>query len=192
MKQLHTFDEVFDSQKAFRGLLEAMANPGRTFDISLQKAKLFGDEPAMLVLAMTLLDASVSFCAPENPDLTEQILLLTHARPVSAETADYLFISDGEQLSSMIQKAKDGTLENPHTSATVIVNVSDNKEGQPVYISGPGVAGRMEINVAEDIAEAVALRDKQEYEYPKGIDYIFLLPESQVLCVPRLVKMEVC
>ena len=33
-------------------------------------------------------------------------------------------------------------------------------------------------------------RDAQEYEYPQGIDFIFLLPESELLCIPRLVRME--
>lgn len=54
MKQLHTFDEVFDSQKVFRCLLETMANPGRRCVIREQSQKLFGENPELLAAAMTL------------------------------------------------------------------------------------------------------------------------------------------
>ncbi len=192
MKQLHTFDEVFDAQKVFRRLLEAMANPGRQCDIRLQSEKLFGEAPDMLALAMTLLDASVSFCAPENPVLTEQIILLTHAKSVSPEQADYLFISSGDLLPTIIETAKKGTLENPHASATCIVKIPDGQTEQQVLLSGPGVDGQTGATVPCDIMQAIGLRDAQEYEYPQGIDYIFLLPESKLLCIPRLVRMEEC
>ncbi len=192
MKQLHMFDEVFDSQKVFRRLLEAMANPGRRCSIQLQSEKLFGDDPAVLAVAMTLLDAGVSFCALENPTLTEQILLLTHAKPVSLEQADYLFVSSVDQLPMIVESAKEGTLENPHASATLIVGLPDVQGEQEVRLSGPGVDGQLTTTLPNALAEAVRLRDEQEYEYPQGIDYIFLLPESDLLCIPRLVKMEEC
>lgn len=192
MKQLHTFDEVFDSQKVFRRLLEAMANPGRRCSIRLQSEKLFGDAPAMLAVAMTLLDASVSFCAPENPTLTEQILLLTHAKPVSPEEADYLFVSSVDQLPAIIENAKEGTLENPHASATIVFQSPSGQTGQKILLSGPGVDGQLITTLPNVLAEAVRLRDEQDYEYPQGIDYIFLLPESELLCIPRLVRMEAC
>ena len=89
MKQLHTFDEVFDSQKVFRKALEVLSNPGRTLSIAEQSEKLYGQQPGLLALAMTLLDASVSFCAPDDAELTEQILLHTHAAPVDAQEAEF-------------------------------------------------------------------------------------------------------
>lgn len=192
MKQLHTFDEVFDSQKVFRRLLEAMANPGRRCSIRHQREKLFGDAPDMLAIAMTLLDAGVCFCAPENPALTEQIILLTHAKPVSSEQADYLFVSSADQLSAIVKSAKSGTLENPHNSATIVVQIPDGQMEQEILLSGPGVNGQMAVTAPAVIAQAVRLRNTQEYEYPEGIDYIFLLPESEILCIPRLVRMEAC
>ena len=192
MKQLHTFDEVFDSQKVFRHLLEAMANPGRRCDIRSQSEKLFGDDPDMLAVAMTLLDAGVSFCAPHNPALTEQIVLLTHAKSVPLEQADYVFLSAQDQLPGMLASAKRGTLENPHTSATLIVKVPEGQAGEQVLLSGPGVDGLAAAVVPSDVKQAVALRDRQDYDYPHGIDFIFLLPESELLCIPRLVRMEEC
>ena len=192
MKQLHTFDEVLDSQKVFRRLLDAMANPGRRCGIRQQSEKLFGGEAEFLALAMTLLDASVSFCVPENPELTEQIILLTHARPAPVEQADYLFVTRAEQLAQMIESVKEGTLENPHSSATLLVKVPQGQPERAVLISGPGVDGQAEISVPPAVMDAARLRDQQEYEYPQGIDLIFLLPAGELLCLPRLVRMEEC
>ena len=56
MNTLHNFDEVFDTQRVFRKLLEAMSNPGRIVSVSEEKDRLFGDFPSFLAVAMTLID----------------------------------------------------------------------------------------------------------------------------------------
>ena len=40
MNTLHNFDEVFDTQRVFRKLLEAMSNPGRIVSVSEEKDRL--------------------------------------------------------------------------------------------------------------------------------------------------------
>lgn len=189
MKQLHTFDEVFDSQKVFRACLEAISNPGRTLSIAAQSAKLYGAQPGLLALAMTLLDASVSFCAPDDAELTEQILLHTHAAPVKMEEADFLFCTRAENLAACIEAAKCGTLADPHTGATILVRVPQ-EESVRVRLSGPGVDGALETEVPRDVLAAIRTRNAQAYEYPQGVDFFFLLPGDAILAIPRLVRME--
>ena len=75
MKQLHTFHEVYDSQKTFRLILEGMANPGRKLSLAETAGKLYGSSPEMLAAAMTLCDSSVSFCCVGDRELAEQIKL---------------------------------------------------------------------------------------------------------------------
>lgn len=192
MKQLHTFDEVKDSQKVFRRLLDAMANPGRVCEIGEQSAKLFGKNPNQLALAMTLLDGSVSFCAPGNPELEEQIVLLTHAKKKEAAEADYLFAAARDGLGELIGQVREGTLEDPHTSATLILSVESTAADACVELSGPGVDGTLSMKVPAEVLHAISLRDQQEYEFPKGTDDIFVLPGSRILCIPRMVKMREC
>lgn len=190
MKQLHTFDEVFDSQKVFRSLLDTMANPGRRCSVGDAVQKLFGDEPGLLAAAMTLLDGSVSFSTFGNGPLDEQIVLLTHGKKETPGEADFLFVTNPNLLSEAVCSAKKGTLEDPHASATILVKVPEGEGEQTVWISGPGVDGRMGEAVPKTVFEAVRLREEQEYEYPQGIDFIFLLPGGTLLCIPRLVKLE--
>lgn len=190
MKQLYTFDEVFDSQKVFRYMLDAMSNPGRRCMLSDESAKMFGDYPAMLTAAMTLLDGSVSFYAGGNEELEEAIVLLTHAKKQSMGEADYLFIPDHMEMKKVIAEAKCGTLESPHTSATVIIQIPDQDPACEISLQGPGVDGCLRLQVPVSLVQAVKLRDEQEYEYPQGIDLMFLLPGEELMCIPRLVKME--
>ena len=174
MKQLHTFDEVFDSQKVFRKALEVLSNPGRTLSIAEQSEKLYGEQPGLLALAMTLLDASVSFCAPDDAELTEQILLHTHAAPVDAQEADFLFCTRAQNLAACIEAAKCGTLADPHTGATILVRVPQEES----------------VREPRDVLAAIRTRNAQAYEYPQGVDFFFLLPGDAILAIPRLVRME--
>ena len=61
MKKLHSFDEVFDGQKVFRKVLEAMSNPGRRVFIAEQSEKMYSDGKVFLAIGMTLLDNEVTF-----------------------------------------------------------------------------------------------------------------------------------
>ena len=127
MKQLHTFDDIFDTQKTFRLLLDAMANPSRVVSIQEGAEKLYGSKREMLTLAMTLLDKNTGFYTFGHTELDEQILLLTHAEKKTLEEADYVFVTEEEHLPEAFAKAKRGTLENPHTSATLIIGCSGKR-----------------------------------------------------------------
>lgn len=106
MKQLHTFDDIFDTQKTFRLLLDAMANPSRVVSIQEGAEKLYGSKPEMLTLAMTLLDKNTGFYTFGHTELDEQILLLTHAEKKTLEEADYVFVTEEEHLPESLCKGK--------------------------------------------------------------------------------------
>lgn len=52
MKKLHSFDEVFDGQKVFRLVLEAMSNPGRKVSISEKAEKCMATIKLFLLLQL--------------------------------------------------------------------------------------------------------------------------------------------
>ena len=190
IRKKHSFDEVFDAQKVFRLLLTAMSNPTRVVYIKKFADKLFGASPQLLALAFTLLDNEVSFVVCGCQTLAEDISILTLSEKVSAEQADYLFVTDPSLLETAIAAAKCGTPEDPHESATVII-----KDGgaacHKIKLSGPGIDGTAELLATETVNNALDLRDIQGYEYPQGIDLIIVSENGEMFAVPRLVKKEV-
>lgn len=190
MKKLHNFHEVYDGQAVFRKVLEAMANPGRRVSIAAQAEKLYGENPVFLALAMTLLDNEVGFFVCKNKKLVEDIALLTLSNETSPEEADFIFVETEEQLTQVFKKAKCGTLADPQKSATLIIKVSAVSD-VTWNIFGAGVDGTMTLQVPEIAERAMELRKQQEYEYPQGVDMIFITDDGEMFCIPRLVmKME--
>lgn len=186
MKKLHSFDEVFDGQKVFRKLLEAMSNPGRSVSIAEQAEKMYGKNKTALALAMTLLDNEVSFCAWNNQELSENISLLTLSGATALEEADFIFVEKAEDLPEVIQNAKCGTLEDPQKSATIIMEAEENGTiTKSLY--GAGIDGILQLEMPDAAVKAMELRKQQNYEYPQGIDMIFVTDSGNLFCIPRLV-----
>lgn len=184
MKELHTFDETFDSQKIFRVILEAMANPTRRLSVAEFIPKLFGSEPAMLAAAMTLLDNEVSFCA-DNAELAENTALLTHSPEVKCEDADFIFVTEPAGIKKAVEQAKCGTLSDPHRSATIIVKCGENATDS-FELYGAGIDGTVKAELPNEVTAAINARDEQHYEYPQGIDFVFIDEKGGLFCIPRL------
>jgi len=189
MKRIHSFDEVLDAQKVFRLVLRAMANPATAVDIGEAAARLYGAAPELLAVAMTLLDNEVGFSACGDDALAGRIISLTLAREESLENADFIFVSDTRHLKDAIQRAKCGTLSDPHKSATLVVGIDDGK-GATLRLAGPGIRGAAEIRTSKAVEEALGIRDAQGYEYPQGIDFIFVTGNGALFAVPRLTSRE--
>jgi len=182
----HNFDLVFSSQKVFRLILEAMSNPTRIVSIRQCASSLFGDQPTLLALAITLLDNEVSFNTCDNHSLTAEIESLTLTKKAGLEYADYVFVSNPNKIKDVIEKLKHGTLADPHKSATVIIR-NDGDSDCLIKLSGPGIDGQAEVWVSKTVSETMQLRDEQNYEYPQGIDMIFVSSKGDLLAIPRLV-----
>ena len=186
----HNFDEVFDGQKMFRLILEAMSNPGRVVNIKEYTNKLFGDCAEFLAVAMTLLDNEVSFNADEMESFSNEIVSLTLAKQEKVELADFIFVCDLKDIRGVIESAKYGSLSDPHKSATVIIQ-NNGSPSCSLTLSGPGIKGHIKVQTSQTIEIAIALRDMQCYEYPQGIDFLFISDEGELLAIPRLTRMEV-
>ena len=184
----HSFDTVFDSQKVFRLILEAMSNPTRAVNIKEYADKLYGNYPVILAVAMTLLDNEVSFNTCENRQLSDEIALLTLAKRETVDAADFIFVCDADDIKNVIENAKCGTLSDPHKSATVIIRNDDDPSCR-MTLYGPGIDGHKEIQTTRTVKGALALRDAQNYEYPQGIDLLFISGKGELFAIPRLVGL---
>lgn len=190
LSKKHSFDEVFDSQKMYRLILTAMSNPTREVGIKESADKLFGDHPVMYAIAMTLLDNEVSFSCCENHALSNELISLTLSRCEQIEKADYIFVTDASMLETAIGRAKCGTLRDPHKSATIIVKNMGSRQC-PIRLYGPGIKGVEEFRTTDIVKNALEIRDSQFYEYPQGIDFIFVSENGELFALPRLIGREV-
>ena len=189
LSKKHSFDAVFDSQKMFRLILDALSNPARIVDISEYAAKLSGGRPAFLAVAVTLLDNEVSFNTCGEDELSDEIASLTLARKDEIESADFVFVSCPDDIENVIENMKCGTLSDPHKSATAIIR----NEGAPacrMKLSGPGIDGHAAVHATRTIEYAVMSRDARNYEYPRGIDMLFVSDNGELFAIPRLTRME--
>jgi alpha-D-ribose 1-methylphosphonate 5-triphosphate synthase subunit PhnH len=186
LSKKHNFDGVFDSQKVFRLILEAMSNPSRVVNIIEYAHKLFGENSVFLAIAMTLLDNEVSFNTFENHALSDEIASFTFAKKDTTENSDFIFISDLSHMECAIKKAKCGTLADPHKNATVIIQ-NNGKSAFRLMLSGPGINGQTEVMITQTVKDAITIRDAQNYEYPQGIDMIFASSNGELLSIPRLI-----
>ena len=189
LSRKHSFHEVFDSQSVFRLTLEAVSNPARTVSIKPYADKLFGGSTAMLALAMTLLDNETGFNVWGNPTLAQDIVSLTLAKESPIDAADFVFVCGADALEQIIQSAKCGTLADPHRGATVIVKDDGATDGR-LTLYGPGIDGQVSVGVSPTVQTALRLRDAQYYEYPQGIDFIFVTGGGTLFAIPRLVRWE--
>ena len=189
MKKIHSFDEVHDSQQMFRLVLQAMANPLQKVDINAYADKLYGADKSFLAIAFTLLDNEVTFWTFENNMLDGSIQSLTLSEKANCAEADFIFADSGEKLLYAIENAKCGTPADPHKSATVIASISSNENGT-LTMTGPGIDKALTLKTDPLVIDAVNARDKMGFEYPQGVDLIFVDGRDHLFAIPRLTKKE--
>ena len=194
MSSDHAFDLVFDCQRAFRRLLDAMARPGRVFSIREAIEKLDRAQAELYAAALTLLDNRCRFYVHQDAALAEALWEMTYAVLSPADQADYLFVPLGSDMEAarrdLLPRAKTGTLAEPHKSATFFVSVPCLTGKSSATLLGPGVDGRMRVELPDEVRLWVQARNSLLAEPPCGIELYFLTPAGDVLCIPRKVKME--
>ena len=185
----HNFDEVFDSQALFRLILKAISNPMQKVTIKEFTDKMKMDNSDFLAVALTLLDNEVSFNTCENRQLSDEIISLTLSSRETLEQADYIFVDNSDDMQRSIENAKCGTLINPHKSATIIVKIPNGEKA--ITLKGPGIDGNITLTTSSLVDIALQIRDNRFFEYPEGIDFIFIDEDYNLFCIPRLAKKEV-
>ncbi|MCZ2259165.1 phosphonate C-P lyase system protein PhnH [Sporosarcina sp. G11-34] len=192
-------DVVHDTQEVFRTILHCMSRPGTIKNIEEvgKPVKPFGYcQHSTSVTAITLLDAEVSFhVIGENATAIENYLsAFTLSKVADVHIADYIFImkdAKKQTISDIFNKAKKGTLLNPHESATIIVETDALSNGKDLLLKGPGIQHTE--NVKIDGSEFwVMERAEVNKEYPLGVDMVLIDRESNMICLPRTTMIHDC
>jgi alpha-D-ribose 1-methylphosphonate 5-triphosphate synthase subunit PhnH len=193
------FDIVHDLQEVYRKVIQTMSRPGHIENIqeSVEKStfECISYESTLLI-AMMLLDGEVSFHVVGDGDskLSDQLSKLTLARKSELQVADYVFLtskSNGDTIQNVLREVKKGTLENPQTSATIIMELSSplSNEGN-IILKGPGIQN-IEALFIENVKSWLEDRAYVNKEYPLGIDMILVDEIHNIASLPRTTQAEV-
>ena len=192
----HRFDMVLDAQVFFRLLLDAMANPGRPVNMA-DLAERFAAHGRWLAPAAVLLDNETGVFWDGDREVGEEIRCLSGAAEVPPEEADFVFLSGpflensdfSKSPAAFLSRIKQGSLLDPHDSALLIIAVPGGTETE-ISLKGPGIPpeGRR-VKIGREEAAWIRARDKQGYEYPCGVELVFLRQDNAFCALTR--KAEV-
>ena len=202
MTKVEPFDAVNHTQQIYRKLLDCMARPGKVNSIEPYLVQddhesLFSKP--LLSLAYTLVDREVSFhVISDLKEKAEQyIYWQTFSQAAELHEAHYVFI--GKQLSdseiqSVMNEVKAGTLEDPHLSATILIQVNtltdSPGDGMKLKLTGPGIQGTREVYADGMSSGWITERKKINSEFPLGVDMILTTSSGEIMAIPRTTLIE--
>ncbi len=186
-------DPVWESQEAFRAILNAMAYPGRMASFQIPP-KIPGDlNPASWVVLLTLADDSVRFWTdlPIDHETRWVIQSVCRVRTVhEPQEADLALVTDPSTTLAAPVNFQIGTESEPYLGATVIVHVSsfstgpETAPGHAFLLSGPGIREKFPLFVAGCPKTFWDWRIRLETLYPRGVD-VLLTHENSMVALPR-------
>jgi alpha-D-ribose 1-methylphosphonate 5-triphosphate synthase subunit PhnH len=182
----------FKNQRNFRKIMDSFAYPGKINKIvSFEKysGNLF---PQTIDLITTLVDGEVSFYIyKEDKEAEEEIIIRTNAKTDNISEADYVVVGldYGYEICDCLKEVKRGTLINPHTSGTLIIEVKEILDYGNISLTGPGIKDKNIIGI--DRFDWIKTRNEVNSEFPIGVDIILIDEYKNLLCIPRTTKIEV-
>src|SRR5215469_137196 len=133
-------DPVFDSQRTFRELLQAMARPAVPRGLPVLPPSPAPVAPAAMAIVLTLCDATTSVWLQQpDEDAVRHVRFHAGLKLVEqARDADFALISDAASMPSLGAFAS-GDPKYPDRSATLIVQVDAFRTGEGMRFAGPGI-----------------------------------------------------
>jgi alpha-D-ribose 1-methylphosphonate 5-triphosphate synthase subunit PhnH len=176
-------------QSAFRALLEAMARPGTVGRVDPHPGG--GPFAAPLALLESLLDHEVTFAVVPDADAArEPLLRYTGSRASPPERADYLLCHGADGIAAGLRAAKDGELEYPDRSGTLVALVESVGAGDVLWLAGPGVRTTVDVRVGGFTAEHRQLFAERNASVPTGVDLVLIDADGRFTCLPRYTRIQ--
>lgn len=190
-------DLIHDLQAVYRQTLDSMAKPGLIRSLHNQASKLDLEiscfNPTLLLVLM-LFDTEIKFkvFSERETEIAKLINQLTYAKASEVECADFILVLNDAKPGEMekaLRLAYPGDLLDPHKAATIILETDAVSNDPNLTLTGPGIERECFINVKLS-AGWVDLRTEKNFEYPLGIDLIFIDRNDNILCLPRTTQIR--
>ena len=175
-------DPVAEAQSAFRALLEAMSHPGRVMRLASDLVP-----PAPLCLSagavlLTLADAETPVWLDAGP-LADEWALFHAGCPLEDAAAQAQFVL-ATGTPPPLDTLSPGTDEEPHRSATLILQVAALEEGKGWRLAGPGIEEQHRLRVEGLPPGFAADWARNHARFPMGVDLI-LCAGDRIAALPR-------
>lgn len=184
---------AFESNAVFRTILDAMAHPGRIYDLPLDLPAPAGlnKSATAFLLAMADMDTTI-WLSPDCASNAANAHLKFHCgSPIStdASTADFAVARlDGDL--AFINALPIGNAEYPDQSATLILMVEDISDNADLILRGPGIKDSQNLSVPGLPAAFHAWRSENHHLFPCGVDVVFAA-DRKIAALPRTTRIEV-
>lgn len=185
-------DPVFDAQRIFRLVMDAMARPGTRQDCGLLTTapQPLTPHAGMLALMLCDHDTPVWLDPPlAASDAVAEWLAFHTGAPivtVSAE-AQFAFVSEPAKLIGLENFAQ-GRQDYPDRSTTLILEVESFDAGTSLTLSGPGIRESETLAPAPLPPRFLAQWAENNARFPRGVDLILAGPEG-FAALPRTTRI---
>ncbi|MFY2950859.1 phosphonate C-P lyase system protein PhnH [Achromobacter ruhlandii] len=184
-------DPVNDAQATFRTALNAMAHPGRVYEVAAASGVPAGLSPALTALLLTLVDVDTPLWLPQGLDAGVLDFLRFHcACPMvpSASLARFAAVPAGGSAPALAS-CHPGDPAYPDLSTTLLIEVASLDAGAEVTLTGPGIQSRQALRAA-GLPDGF-WRDWRinHQRFPLGVD-VFLTHGRQLCALPRSTRVE--
>jgi alpha-D-ribose 1-methylphosphonate 5-triphosphate synthase subunit PhnH len=180
---------VFDSQRNFRELLQAMARPAAPRIVPVPAAAPAPILPATMAVLLTLCDADTALWLQQpNDEVALHLRFHAGVRLVQEPAdADFALITEPSSMPPLTRFAH-GDLRYPDRSATLIVQVDGFGENDGRRFTGPGIRDVEQLAIEGLPAAFWQQRAAMRAQLPLGVDLIFISGERMV-ALPRTTRV---
>jgi len=192
MSALAFADPTFESQAAFRNIMQAMARPGTIVACGEPLAPPAPLTRAAAAALLTLADFETPlWIAPSFPAVVGDYLVFHTGAPRAAAPNRSAFAlvdlaGDGLELGLFAQ----GTAEYPDRSTTIVVQAASLDAGPRLALSGPGIKGEAALAAAPLPIDFVAQWTANRAGFPLGVD-LLLTVDARLAALPRSTAIAV-
>jgi alpha-D-ribose 1-methylphosphonate 5-triphosphate synthase subunit PhnH len=178
---------VLDSQRAFRAVLDAMSRPGRIQQVASALVPPAPLTPAAAAVLLTLADAETPVWLDAGP--TAEAWARFHAGCPLVGMPGAAAFAFATGAPPALELLNPGTEEEPHLSATLVVQVAGLAEGAGWRLTGPGIETEHRLSVSGLPADFFEQLAANRARFPCGVDVV-LCADAALVALPRTTRVE--
>jgi alpha-D-ribose 1-methylphosphonate 5-triphosphate synthase subunit PhnH len=180
---------VFDSQRTFRELLQAMARPASPRALPVLPPSPAPIAPAAMAILLTLCDATTSVWLQQPQEEAVDHLRFHAGLRLAAQPqdADFALISDLASMPPLSSFAR-GDMRYPDRSASLIMQVAGFRSEGGVRFAGSGIRDTETLAIDGLPSDFWQQRAALATQLPLGID-LYFVAEQHVVALPRTTRL---